>query len=47
MANPLAAVADILANGAISRGKDDLSYRRPFTNLRARFLPPGLDDPVA
>jgi hypothetical protein len=36
MVNPLANVADILANGLIARSKDDLSYRRPFVNLRAR-----------
>jgi hypothetical protein len=41
MTNPLAEVADILANGSISRDQNDLSYRRPFTNLRARALPPG------
>ena len=42
MKNPLADVADILVNGAISRSKDDLSYRRPFENLRARSVPPGV-----
>jgi hypothetical protein len=39
MINPLANVADILANGVISRSKDDLSYRRPFVNLRDKFVP--------
>ncbi|MFT3968603.1 MAG: nuclear transport factor 2 family protein [Sphingobium sp.] len=38
--NPLNAVQDILANGVAARGPDDLSYRRPFENLRARFVPP-------
>jgi hypothetical protein len=38
--NPLNAVADILANGVVARGPDDLSYRRPFTNLRAPNVPP-------
>jgi hypothetical protein len=38
--NPLAAVPDILANGMIARGPDDISYRRPFENARARFVPP-------
>jgi hypothetical protein len=40
MDNPLNAVPDILANGAVARGPDDLSYRRPFDNVRARFVPP-------
>lgn len=43
MANPLAAVPDILANGVAARGKDDISYRRPLFNLRERFVPPGTD----
>jgi hypothetical protein len=38
--NPLNAVADILANGAIARDRSDISYRRPFENLRARHVPP-------
>jgi hypothetical protein len=38
--NPLTAVADIDDNGVIARGKDDISYRRPFANVRARFVPP-------
>lgn len=29
-----------LANGIVARGKDDISYRRPFVNLRERFVPP-------
>ena len=41
LVNPLANVADILANGMTSRSHDDLSYRRPFVNLRACFVPPG------
>lgn len=38
--NPLAAVAGILANGAPGRAPDDISYRRPFTNLRPPCIPP-------
>ena len=41
MLNPLADVADIRANGSISRDRNDLSYRRPFANLREKFVPPG------
>jgi hypothetical protein len=37
--NPLTAVADILANGIVARSKEDISYRRPFENVRARYVP--------
>ena len=38
-ANPLANVPDIAANGAVSRGPDDISYRRPLVNRRACNVP--------
>lgn len=38
--NPLAAVPGIDDNGPITRGPDDISYRRPFDNVRPRFVPP-------
>lgn len=41
MANPLNDVPDILANGVSSRGRDDLSYRRPLINRRERQIPQG------
>ena len=37
---PFVDVADIYANGAPSRGKDDPSYQRPLTNRRAKNIPP-------
>lgn len=40
MANPLTDVADILANGVVARGREDISYKRPFANVRERFVPP-------
>ena len=36
---PFGDVADIHGNGAPTRGKDDPSYRRPLTNLRAPHVP--------
>jgi hypothetical protein len=36
---PFAEVPDIDGNGAPSRSKDDPSYRRPLTNLRAPHVP--------
>jgi hypothetical protein len=41
MAIPFANVPDLLENGAPSRSKDDLSYRRPLTNRRERRIPAG------
>lgn len=38
--NPLAAVADIWANGVIARDRTDISYQRPFANVRAHNVPP-------
>jgi hypothetical protein len=37
--NPLNAVPGIFANGSITRDRDDISYKRPFENVRARHLP--------
>lgn len=36
---PFADVPDIKDNGPAARGKEDISYRRPLTNLRARNIP--------
>ncbi len=36
---PFADVAGIELNGVASRGKDDLSYRRPLVNRRERCIP--------
>ncbi|HTZ71243.1 MAG TPA: nuclear transport factor 2 family protein [Acetobacteraceae bacterium] len=36
---PFADVADIHGNGAPSRSRQDLSYRRPLTNARAMHIP--------
>jgi hypothetical protein len=36
---PFAEVLDLHANGAPSRNRQDPSYRRPFTNRRARQIP--------
>jgi hypothetical protein len=36
---PFAEVSDVHLNGAPSRSKDDLSYRRPLTNRRERRIP--------
>lgn len=36
---PFADVPDLWGNGPASRDKDDVSYRRPLTNLRARNIP--------
>jgi SnoaL-like domain len=41
---PFADVADIHLNGAPSRSKEDLSYRRPLTNRRKMQLPADLRD---
>lgn len=38
--NPLTAVPGINANGIVARGRDDISYIRPFVNVRDRFVPP-------
>lgn len=38
---PFADVPGILDNGGTCRGKDDISYRRPLTNLRAPSIPGG------
>lgn len=40
LSNPLNDVADILANGVVARGRDDISYQRPLVNKRARHVPP-------
>jgi hypothetical protein len=39
MAIPFADVPDILQNGLATRGKEDISYRRPLTNRRERNIP--------
>jgi hypothetical protein len=39
MAIPFANVPDLHQNGAPSRSRDDLSYRRPLTNRREKRLP--------
>jgi hypothetical protein len=36
---PFADVADIAGNGVAARGKEDISYRRPLTNLRKPHIP--------
>ena len=36
---PFADVPDVRRNGAASRSRDDLSYRRPLTNRREMCLP--------
>jgi hypothetical protein len=36
---PFGDIPDIHGNGAPSRSKDDLSYRRPLTNRRALRIP--------
>ena len=36
---PFRDVADIAGNGPATRGKDDISYRRPLTNRRERNIP--------
>jgi hypothetical protein len=36
---PFADVADIARNGSASRSREDISYRRPLTNLRRRHIP--------
>ena len=41
MAIPFSDVPDINVNGVPSRSKDDLSYRRPLSNKRAKHLPKG------
>jgi hypothetical protein len=37
--NPLANFPGIDANGVAARGKDDISYRRPLTNVREHNVP--------
>ena len=37
--NPLASFPGIGDNGVAARGKDDISYRRPFTNRREHNVP--------
>lgn len=39
MAIPFGDVPDILGNGPATRGREDISYRRPLTNLRERNIP--------
>lgn len=39
MAIPFGDVPDILGNGPATRGRADISYRRPLTNLRERNIP--------
>jgi hypothetical protein len=39
MAIPFADVPDIKDNGIATRGKEDISYRRPLTNLREPNIP--------
>jgi hypothetical protein len=36
---PFADVADIAGNGVATRGREDISYRRPLTNLRKPHIP--------
>ena len=36
---PFAEVPDLWGNGPASRDRNDVSYRRPLTNLRARNIP--------
>jgi len=38
--NPFAGLPDLLVNGEARRDAQDLSYRRPLTNLRAEQTPP-------
>jgi len=40
---PFAEVADAQLNGASSRDRQDISYRRPLDNRRARRLPAGVE----
>jgi len=41
---PFEGLSDLHRNGAPSRSRDDLSYRRPLENRRARRTPPASSD---
>jgi hypothetical protein len=42
---PFSDVTGIHGNGAPTRSEKDPSYQRPLTNRRAKFIPPGFDQP--